>query len=207
MFGNGDEKDAIQLRNVDIHAKIYAYCKGDTPCSHWIGCIPTQYDPDLHGKPVYVGLTSQDLKDRDAQHLSSTTGTFDRQYKNRSQYVLVVLISKHFAAAVRDENFKDDTLHPAGSWMDYWETMYIAKFDTYHTGLNSTRGGQGRGWMMTMREGIAKAAYLRFQNVYMPAIPRFIQVQGSYQCASLSPHSWKARDAHPECAYTDSSSV
>ena len=62
--------------------------------------------------------------------------------------------------------------------MDHWERKFISEFDTFNNGLNSTKGGQGRGWMVAMREGIAKKAYMRFLNVYMPAFRDYYQAKG-----------------------------
>ena len=157
-----------------IRAKVYAYCEvGSTP-------IPTadaypRHDLSIHGRPVYVGQTIQELKERDSQHLASSLSTFDRDYTSRSQYIMVLLSERHFAAAEKEEDFKEETLHPAGEWMDYCETTYISTFDTFHTGLNRTKGGQGRGWLVAMSEAIAKATYLRFLTVYMPAFRKYYE--------------------------------
>ena len=170
-----DEEDAVLLLpNVGIRAKVYAYCEvGSTP-------IPTadaypRHDLSIHGRPVYVGQTIQELKERDSQHLASSLSTFDRDYTSRSQYIMVLLSERHFAAAEKEEDFKEETLHPAGEWMDYCETTYISTFDTFHTGLNRTKGGQGRGWLVAMSEAIAKATYLRFLTVYMPAFRKYYE--------------------------------
>tara|TARA_B110001450_G_C17641648_1_gene489535 strand:+ start:266 stop:2014 length:1749 start_codon:yes stop_codon:yes gene_type:complete len=167
---NEDEDDII-LPNVDIHAKVYAYC---TVKVLTIGADTfPQYDPIVHGKPVYVGQTIQNLRERDKQHLSYKITNFDRHYTNPSQYILVILAERRFAAAEKDKDFKDETLHPAGAWMDYWETRYISEFDTYLNGWNRTKGGQGRGWLVTMREAQAAYTFARFRDVYMPAFRDF----------------------------------
>eukprot|EP00966_Prymnesium_polylepis_P179521 4156801-Prymnesium_polylepis.1 len=54
------------LPNVDIYAKIYAYCEVTTAII--AADAYAQYAPAVHGRPVYVGQTIQELKDRDRQH-------------------------------------------------------------------------------------------------------------------------------------------
>ena len=53
--------------------------------------------------------------------------------------------------------------------MDVKEQAFIARFDTYRNAWNSTAGGQGRGWLVIMREARAKATLKRFETVYMLA--------------------------------------
>ena len=83
--------------NVDVHAIVYAYCerKGAVPSSDEY----PYYDPSRHGRPVYVGQTMQTLAERDAQHIRSKDTPFDRQYGDRSQYVLVRLDERTFPRA------------------------------------------------------------------------------------------------------------
>ena len=79
-----DDGDGL-LPNVDIDAKVYAYCEvASTPIAS--DAYP-KFDPTVHGRPVYVGQTTQELKDRDRQHLNTSYTKFDRQYTKRSQYV------------------------------------------------------------------------------------------------------------------------
>ena len=68
---------------------------------------------------------------------------------------MVQLTERLFAAAKQDGDFKGETLHPAGAWADYWESRYISQFDTFYNGLNSTKGGQGSGWLVAVREAKA----------------------------------------------------
>ena len=139
-----DQEDV--LPNVDVHAIVYAYCerKGAVPSSDEY----PYYDPSRHGRPVYVGQTMQTLAERDAQHIRCKDTPFDRQYGDRSQYVLVRLDERTFPRAASDNDFLEHTLRPAAEWMDVRETRRIKEFDTYHQGLNSTKGGQGRGWLV-----------------------------------------------------------
>ena len=170
-----DGEDAVLLLpNVDICAKVYAYCEVGSTHILTADAYP-RYDPSIHERPVYVGQPIQELKERDSQHLTSSLSTFDRDYTSRSQYIMVLLSERHFAAAEKEEDFKEETLHPAGEWMDYCETTYISTFDTFHTGLNRTKGGQGRGWLVAMSEATAKATYLRFLTVYMPAFRKYYE--------------------------------
>ena len=178
-------EDECLLPNVDICAKVYAYCEVvSTPVG--ADAYP-QFDAGVHRRPLYVGQTIQELGDRDKQHLRRSESKFDREYKYPSQYVLVILSQRHFAAAERDENFKDETLYPVGAWMDYWEMRYISEFDTFNHGLNSTRGGQGHGWLVTRREAVAKATYVRFVNVYMPAFRAFFSDTGHANATQAHP--------------------
>ena len=171
-----EDANAPPLANVVIDAKIYAYCQVATAI---VGADAyPQYDPAVHGKPVYVGQTTRELHERDTEHLKMSYTVFDRQYATRSQYTLVLLTARRFAAAEKDEDFKDDTLHPAGAWMDYWEAKYISAFDTFVNGFNRTRGGQGAGWLVAMREAMARAAYERFRDTYMPAFRDYYEDEG-----------------------------
>ena len=164
---NEEEEDEV-LQNSEVHAIVYAYCvpRGESSRSEK---APPYYDPDLHDTPVYVGQTIQDILVRDKQHRGGNTTPFDRQYTDRAQYTLVVLDSRTFAPAATPCAFRDDTLRPAAEWMDVKEQAFIARFDTYRNGWNSTAGGQGRGWLVIVREAIAKATLKRFETVYMPA--------------------------------------
>ena len=143
-----EEEGIEQLPSVDIYAKVYAYCEVEKltiAAGEYV-----KFDPAVHGRPVYVGQTIQDLKERDKQHLRAGHSVFDRQYKDKGQYIMVLLAERCFAAAEEDRNFKDQTLHPAGAWMDHWETEFISKFDTYDNGFNRTKGGQRGGWLVAM---------------------------------------------------------
>ena len=170
---DGEEEFNEPLPNVDICAKIYAYCEVATEI---VGADAyPQYDPAVHGRPLYVGQSIQELKIRDKQHLGLSYTVFDRQYTKQNQYVLVLLAERRFAAAEKDEDFKDDTLHPAGAWMDCWETKFISEFDTFVNGFNRTKGGQGSGWLVAIREAKARVMYKRFLTTYMPAFRDFYE--------------------------------
>jgi hypothetical protein len=171
---NHDDKQ-VALPNVEIVAIIYAYCEGASKIPK--GDHPPWYDAALHGKPVYVGQTMQDLLKRDRAHFCKKVTKFDRQYTNRSQYILVMLDQRRFAPASNDSAFIDDTLRPAAEWMDVRERKYITEFTTYLNGLNATTGGQ-RGFLVALREAKAKHAYLRFLNEYMPAFRVFYEKHG-----------------------------
>ena len=180
-----EDANAPPLANVVIDAKIYAYCQVATAI---VGADAyPQYDPAVHGKPVYVGQTTRELHERDTEHLKMSYTVFDRQYATRSQYTLVLLTARRFAAAEKDEDFKDDTLHPAGAWMDYWEAKYISAFDTFVNGFNRTRGGQGAGWLVAMREAMARAAYERFRDTYMPAFRDYYEDEGHVNAPQTHP--------------------
>ena len=171
-----DDDDDLALSNEDVWATVYAYCAVGQ--SRVKADAHPDYDADLHGAPVYVGQTTQTLGERDKQHLTYSSTPFDRAYIDRAQYVLVVLDQRVFPRAEQDREFADATLRPAAEWMDFVEKKFIAQFDTYKSGLNSTAGGQGRGWLVTMREGKAKASNKRFTRVYMPAFRTFHKENG-----------------------------
>ena len=111
------------------------------------------------------------------QHLSQHTTPFDRQYTQQTQYKLVILDRKCFSRAANTAEFLDDTMRPAVDWMDARERHFIAHFGTYLHGWNSTTGGQG-GWLVAMREAIAKQSYIRFRDDYMPMFRRYHEVHG-----------------------------
>tara|TARA_Y100000741_G_scaffold237075_1_gene181417 strand:+ start:10079 stop:11662 length:1584 start_codon:yes stop_codon:yes gene_type:complete len=181
-----DDDDITFLPNVDICAKVYAYCEATTVAAIEADVFP-QYDPTVHGRPVYIGQTIQTLKDRDRDHLSHKLTNFDRSYRNKSQYILVLLVERYFFAAEVNDNFKYETLHPAGVWMDYWEQIYISKFDTYYNGFNMTKGGQGRGWLVLMREATAAHTLIRFRDVYMPAFRKYYKDMGHVNAPGSHP--------------------
>ena len=178
-------KEADELPNVEIHAKVYAYCETN-PTGRPSAELYPLYDPTVHGRVVYVGQTTQSLQQRDKQHKTDKDTQFDRHYDG-TQCAMVLLKEQRFAAAKRDADFKDQTLHPAGAWMDHWERRYISEFDTYATGLNRTKGGQGRGWLVAMREGKAKASYALFRDVYMPALRTRHEKTGSANAPQSDP--------------------
>ena len=152
-----------------ICASIYAYCTERVKISVGGEAHPL-YDAALH-TPVYVGQTTQTLEARDRKHLSSAKGKFDSQYIDRSssQYVLVLLKRRTFHATCDAQ----DMLRQAGEWMDFFEQKNISEFDTYSNGLNSTTGGQGRGWLVAVREAIAKKSLHTFSVKYMPEFRKF----------------------------------
>jgi hypothetical protein len=160
-------EDEDILPNVEVKAVVYAYCQNvqGRACTD---DVPL-YDSSVHGAPVYVGQTIQDITERDKQHLSCTVTPFDKHYLNPTQYTLVILCRRTFAPATSPSAFRDDTLRPAAEWMDVKEKHFISHLDTYHNGWNSTKGGQGRAWLVAMREAIAKVMAKRFETVYMPA--------------------------------------
>lgn len=116
---DSEEDSHVRLPNIDIHAKIYAYCEVATAL---VGAAAyPQYDPSVHGRPVYVGQTIQGLKQRDIHHLKTSHSVFDRQYSKQSQYIMVLLAERRFAAAKADEDFRRHgrhggrpTQHPEG---------------------------------------------------------------------------------------------
>ena len=113
-----DQDDAVKsLPNVHIDAKVYAYCEVVTAAIAADAYV--QYDPAVHGRPVYVGQTVQEIRERDKKHLGTNHTTFDRQYTDQSQYIMVLLTERRFAAAEKDEDFANRTLQAAGAWMDY----------------------------------------------------------------------------------------
>jgi hypothetical protein len=164
------------LPNLEVNAVVYAYCQNVSGCSR-TDDVPL-YDSSVHGAPVYVGQTIQDITARDKQHLSNTTSPFDRHYTTRTQYTLVILCRRTFAPATSPSAFRDDTLRPVAEWMDFKEKHFISHFDTYHNGWNSTQGGQGRAWLVAIREANAKASAKRFETKYMPAFRDYHKEQG-----------------------------
>jgi hypothetical protein len=164
-----DEEDI--LPNVEVDAIVYAYCQNVSGCSR-TDDVPL-YDSSIHGAPIYVGQTINDITTRDKQHRSYTATPFDKHYTNRAQYTLVILCRRTFAPATSLSAFRDDTLRPAAEWMDLKEKHFISHFDTYHNGWNSTKGGQGRAWLVAIREAQAKATAKRFETDYMPAFREY----------------------------------
>ena len=169
-----DEEDI--LPNVEVDAIVYAYCQNVSGCSR-TDDVPL-YDSSVHGAPVYVGQTIQDITARDKQHRSYTATPFDKHYTNSTQYTLVILCRRTFAPATTPSAFRDDTLRPAAEWMDFKEAHFISHFNTYHNGWNSTKGGQGRAWLVVMREARAKASAKRFETEYMPKFRHFHEEHG-----------------------------
>ena len=169
-----EEEDV--LSNVEVNAIVYAYCQNVQGCAR-TDDVPL-YDSSTHGAPVYVGQTIQDIVARDKQHLSYTKSPFDKHYLNSTQYTLVILCRRTFAPATSLSSFRDDTLRPAAEWMDFKEAHFISRFDSYHNGWNSTKGGQGRAWLVAMREAKAKASAKRFETVYMPAFRDYHKEKG-----------------------------
>lgn len=164
------------LPNMEVKAVVYAYCQNVQGCAR-TDDVPL-YDSSVHVAPVYVGQTTQDITERDKQHLTNTVTPFDKNYTNSTQYTLVILCRRTFAPATTPSAFRDDTLRPAAEWMDFKEAHFISHFDTYHNGWNSTKGGQGRAWLVVMREGRAKATAKRFETVYMPIFRSFFEKHG-----------------------------
>ena len=171
-----EEKEEDTLPNVEVNAIVYAYCQNVQGCAR-TDHVPL-YDSSIHGKPVYVGQTIQDINARDKQHVYCAKTPFDQHFTNRTQYTLVVLCRRTFAPATTPSAFRDDTLRPAAEWMDFKEAHFISHFDTYHNGWNSTQGGQGRAWLVAMREAKAKVMAKRFQIEYMPAFRDFHEKHG-----------------------------
>lgn len=169
--------EEVALPNIEICATIYTYCEIAVGMQVAADAFP-QYDPIAHGRPVYVGQTIQDLRARDTQHLRDNTTLFDCNYTDRTRYKLVVLDQRRFPPATSPALFKSNTLQPAGEWMDIKERQRIAEFDTYTNGLNSTAGGQGRGWLIAAREAQGKASYKRWMEIYMPALRVFAEKNG-----------------------------
>lgn len=164
------------LPNMEVNAVVYAYCKNAQGCAR-TDDVPL-YDSSIHGAPIYVGQTINDITERDKQHRSNTKSPFDKHYTNRTQYTLVILCRRTFAPATSPSAFRDYTLRPAAEWMDFKETHFISRFDTYHNGWNSTQGGQGRAWLVAMREARAKASAKRFEIEYMPMFRSFFEKHG-----------------------------
>ena len=75
---------ADDLPNVNICAKIYAYCKVTTTVIAADAYV--QYDQAVHGSPVYVGQTIQELIRSNKQHLLTSYSVFDRQSTKQSQF-------------------------------------------------------------------------------------------------------------------------
>ena len=173
------------LPNMEVNAVVYAYCKNAQGCAR-TDDVPL-YDSSIHGAPIYVGQTINDITERDKQHLTNTATPFDKHYTNRTQYTLVILCRRTFAPATSPSAFRDYTLRPAAEWMDLKETHFISHFDTYHNGWNSTKGGQGRAWLVAIREGRAKATAKRFETVYMPAFRGFYKENGHINAARSHP--------------------
>lgn len=84
---------------------------------------------------VYVGQTTMAVKDRIAAHFKPSTA------KLRGTYKLYNAINKYgrenFYYEVLEENIPEDQL-------DQKEIEYIALYDSYYNGYNSTPGGDGR---------------------------------------------------------------
>jgi hypothetical protein len=101
--------------------------------------------------------------------------------------VLVILAMKVFLHAATTEAFIEHTLRPASEWMDSKEKHYIAEFDTYWNGWNMTLGGQGRGWLSSIRHIKAKQNYLKFKDEYMPALRRYFKEHGHVNASKSHP--------------------
>ena len=151
----------VQIK--DELASIYAYClpNGESCVNNTDNVM---YDPNIHGKVVYVGQTIQSIKTRDRQHINKSSTKFDKVYTTYGQYVLVLMNQKKFIPSNRNS---DTYISAISEWLDYNEKYYIEKFDTYRNGMNSTKGGQGQLWLMIQKESIAKQTYVRFKNIYM----------------------------------------
>jgi hypothetical protein len=108
-----DEEEEDILPNVEVNAVVYAYCQNVSGCSR-TDTVPL-YDPAIHGAPVYVGQTIQDIVTRDMKHIFCTSSPFDKHYMDRTQYTLVILCRRTFAPATTPSAFLDDTLRPAAS--------------------------------------------------------------------------------------------
>tara|TARA_B110001452_G_scaffold254931_1_gene246914 strand:+ start:4098 stop:4475 length:378 start_codon:yes stop_codon:yes gene_type:complete len=63
-----EEEDV--LSNVEVNAIVYAYCQNVQGCAR-TDHVPL-YDSSIHGKPVYVGQTIQEIVARDKQHVYCT---------------------------------------------------------------------------------------------------------------------------------------
>ncbi len=155
---------SLTMQLKDELASIYAYClPTDEICTN--NTDFALYDPSIHGTVIYIGQTIRSIKERDREHISKCSTPFDKSYKTHGQYELVVLKQKQF----RTHNSNADTyINSVSEWLDYNEKYYIEKFDTYKNGMNSTRGGQGKSWLLIQKESIAKQTFIRFKDVYMP---------------------------------------
>ena len=171
-----DKKD-IQLESVDINATIYAYFK-DGPKDG----IIRQYDPLMHKRPVYVGQTINPVQTRDNGHLNCHQTKFDHQYTSRDMYSLAIICVQIFPGASSNNEFRKQTLRPATDWLDAKEIEYIEFFDTYYSGYNCTKGGQG---LYAITEAFAKSQYLKWRDVY---IPEMYKVFRSHETVNVRPH-------------------
>eukprot|EP00966_Prymnesium_polylepis_P179522 4156801-Prymnesium_polylepis.2 len=122
---------------------------------------------------------------------------------------MVLLTERRFAAAEKDEDFTDQTLHPVGAWMDYWETRYISEFDTFVNGFNRTKGGQGGGWLVAMREAKAesKGDVRAFPDNVHARLPGVLREGGRRQRAPRASDPWKAASQHPDRPHSSPSPV
>lgn len=84
---------------------------------------------------VYIGQTTMDIKERFYAHIKPSTS------KRRSTYKLYNAIAKYGAENFYVEMLEDNI--PIEK-LDELEIDYIAKFDSFHNGYNSTPGGDGR---------------------------------------------------------------
>ncbi len=175
------EKKDIVLRNKDEKCTIYAYCRTNskTP-KDWNKKEIPYYDPAIHEKPEYVGLTIREVLRRDGEHLRENTTKFDKKYTNRDTFQLVLLETKTFPKAVNDKDYKKETLEPAAKWMDEREVHYINLYDTYANGngYNCTKGGQN-GCTNAFREARARQSYINFRDTYMPRCQECYEKRGT----------------------------
>ena len=146
----GEDTDALPqdlddaLPNVAMWARVYVYCERNAAAAVGMDAL-LKYDPSVHAKPVYV-VIYKEVRCRDKHHRCNTVGTFARRNVRESQYIIVVLKERRFPAAAHD--FKQETLHPAATWVNDWEARYITEFDTLGSmgqGADTVVGGGNTG--------------------------------------------------------------
>ena len=175
--GNPGESQSVKRRKVSVGGDDDS-CQSTLPLT--LTATIYRYVDDTQGggaeRTIYVGQTVQSIEKRDAQHLCKHDTEFDSQY-TKGRFRLEIL-EQEFFHAVQSHGNRKRMSDECQAWMDEHETHYIRHYDTFFNGLNSTRGGQGRGWLRCMLEWNVKMSHARFRDVYMPLIKVIVEDKG-----------------------------
>lgn len=131
-------------------------------------------------KKVYIGQTTMTVHERFMTHMKPSTA------KQRSSYKLYMAVKKygkeHFYVETLESNIPLEEL-------DTKEIQYIAQYDSYNNGYNSTKGGDGRiinlienesELLEKAKQGIPATELAKFYGVNKATIYRTLHKLGFY---------------------------